>query len=344
MINKPAIVATVPAGTKQEKDNMLQLETAKMRLVLSPYGARLHELWLRNDDGTETNITVSLADDAAYAAQDSYIGAICGRFASRIANARYTSPDGTEFVLSANEGKTHLHGGKIGFNDHNWQAQNTSKTAIRFDLHSADGDQGYPGNFDATATYSIIADNRLRLEMTATCDQTCPVNMTNHAYWNLSGRLDKPATNHILQIDADAYLRLDDSLIPLPGRQDVTGTGYDFRNPSEIAQNMAHADQGFDHSYCLNGQRGDLRQIATLTDPDSGRGFKLFSTEPGLQLYLAQHFTNAMTAKDGTALDKFVGIALEPQAFTDAPNRPDFPSAWLNPGETYRHVIEWEFS
>jgi aldose 1-epimerase len=325
-----------PAGT-------LQIRTAKMRILLSPYGARIREFWLRNDDGTETNITVGLPDDDAYATHDSYIGAVCGRYANRIANSAYIAPNGDRVTLAANEGPTHLHGGVTGFDRHDWSVTQNTDHEIAFHLQSPDGDQGYPGNFAATATYSIVAENRLRLEITATCDQTCPVNMTSHAYWNLTGRFDKCAALHILEIDADAYLPIDDHLIPLPGRKDVAGTGYDFRNPTVIAQNLLNADQGVDHNFCIKGARGPLKQIATLSDPDSGRTMKLFSTEAGLQFYLSQHFTNPMKTPDGKSLHKSGGIALEPQTFPDSPNRPDFPSPWLKPGETYTHVIEWEF-
>lgn len=325
-----------PVGT-------LQIRTTKMRILLSPYGARIREFWLTNADGTETNIAVGLPDDDAYATHDSYIGAVCGRYANRIANSAYRDPDGNKVMLAANEGSTHLHGGITGFDRHDWSVTQNTDHAIAFHLESPDGDQGYPGNFTATATYSIVAENRLRLDITATCDQTCPVNMTSHAYWNLTGRFDHSAARHILKIDADAYLPVDDHLIPLAGRKDVARTAYDFRTPSPIAQKLAEADQGFDHNFCLNGRRGVLKQIATLSDPDSRRTMKLFSTEAGLQFYLAQHFTDAMQTPDGKGLHKSGGIALEPQTFPNSPNRPDFPSPWLNPGETYKHVIEWEF-
>ena len=161
--------------------------------------------------------------------------------------------------------------------------KDASDTKVCFELTSADGDQGYPGTFTATATYSVIAPNRLRLEITATCDQPCPVNMTSHAYWNLSGAFDKTAADHVLQINADAWLPIDDHLIPLPGTRDVAGTGYDFRSAARVSDMLPHASQGFDHNFCLTGDRGTLRQIATLSDSDSGRSMKLFSTEAGLQ-------------------------------------------------------------
>tara|TARA_R110002072_G_scaffold44104_6_gene123705 strand:+ start:2086 stop:3135 length:1050 start_codon:yes stop_codon:yes gene_type:complete len=321
------------------------LRTDQIRVSLSAVGARMCGLYLRDaSSGNETNIAVGLESDEAYLAQDSYIGAVCGRYANRIANSRYTDPSGKDVILSSNEGPTHLHGGQIGFDKKTWTVKDASDTKVCFELTSADGDQGYPGTFTATATYSVIAPNRLRLEITATCDQPCPVNMTSHAYWNLSGAFDKTAADHVLQINADAWLPIDDHLIPLPGTRDVAGTGYDFRSAARVSDMLPHASQGFDHNFCLTGDRGTLRQIATLSDSDSGRSMKLFSTEAGLQFYLCQHFTADMKTEDGVSLHKSAGIALEPQTWPDSPNHPDFPSPWLKPGVTYRHVIEWEFS
>lgn len=324
------------------------LGTPQIRVTVSALGARLCGLWLRDQTGiSETNIAVNLIDDDAYMAQDSYIGAICGRYANRIENSRYRDESGQEFALAANEGNTHLHGGIEGFDKRLWTITEQSDHHVSLTLTSADGDQGYPGNMTTTATYSITANNRLRLEIAATCDQPCPVNMTSHAYWNLSGKFDETAANHVLQIEANQWLPVDEKLIPQGSPRDVAGTGYDFRCPARISDMQPHASQGFDHNFCLTGNRGTLRQIATLSDSDSGRSMKLFSTEPGLQFYLSQHFTADMKSDTGVTLHKSGGIALEPQTYPNSPNRPnrpDFPSPWLKPGETYLHVIEWEFS
>ncbi|WP_336081446.1 aldose epimerase family protein [Thalassospira sp. CH_XMU1448-2] len=321
------------------------LATSQIRLTVSALGARICTLDLYEDSKpAPTNIAVGLSDDDAYLAQDSYIGAVCGRYANRIENSRYTDPDGHEVMLSANEGDTHLHGGKDGFDRRIWNVSDQTETSVAFQLTSPDGDQGYPGNMVATATYSIVAQNRLRLEITATCDAPCPVNMTSHAYWNLTGKFDQTAADHVLQINADQWLPVDDKLIPLTDARGVAGTGYDFRSPTRISDMQPNAAQGFDHNFCLTGDRGTLRQIATLSDPESSRSIKLFSTEAGLQFYLAQHFNETMKTETGIPLHTSAGIALEPQTYPNSPNRTDFPSPWLNPGETYRHVIEWEFT
>jgi aldose 1-epimerase len=322
----------------------ISLATSQIRVTVSALGARLGGVYLRAKDGNETNIAVTLSDDDAYLAQDSYIGAVCGRYANRIENACYKDEQGTEIMLAANEGNTHLHGGLDGFDRRVWQIADQSDTHVHLTLTSADGDQGYPGNFIAHATYRLMGENSLQLEITATCDQPCPVNMTSHAYWNLTGNLDQTAADHVLQINADHWLPVDYKLIPTGEIRDVAGSGYDFRSPARISDMLPDASQGYDHNFCLTGERGTLRQIAILSDPESSRSIKLSSSEAGLQFYLARHFTNAMKTEDGTALHKSAGIALEPQTYPNSPNNADFPSPWLKPGETYRHVIEWAFS
>ncbi|WP_414716268.1 aldose epimerase family protein [Thalassospira sp. UBA1131] len=330
---------------KGENAPRAALESSQIRVLVSALGARLCGVYLRDlKDGSETNIAVNLIDDAAYLDQDSYIGAVCGRYANRIEKSRYRDENGDIVELAANEGEHHLHGGPDGFDRRLWTISDQTERSVTFKLTSPDGDQGYPGNLSASATYSLVADNRLRLEITATCDQPCPVNMTSHAYWNLTGTFDKTAGDHVLQINANQWLPVDDKLIPTGEIRDVMGTGYDFRSPARISDMLPHASQGFDHNFCLTGPRGELRQIANLSDPTSKRSIKLFSTEAGLQFYLAQHFNDAMKTENDVPLHTSGGIALEPQTYPNSPNNPDFPSPWLKPGETYRHVIEWEFS
>ncbi|NIY74028.1 galactose mutarotase [Thalassospira sp. HF15] len=338
---KPKIAAL----KKGENAPRAALESPQIRVLVSALGARLCEVYLKDpEDGNETSIAVNLADDAAYLDQDSYIGAVCGRYANRIEAARFPDQNGKMVQLAANEGETHLHGGPDGFDRRVWTISDQTDRSVTFELTSPDGDQGYPGTMTAQATYSLVADDRIRLEITATCDQPCPVNMTSHAYWNLRGKFDQSAADHVLQINADQWLPVDDKLIPDGPAQNVAGTGYNFQKPAKISANLPNAKQGYDHNFCLTGARGDLRQIATLSAPDSNRSIKLFSTEAGLQFYLSQHFNEAMKTENGVSLHPSGGIALEPQTYPNSPNREDFPSPWLKPGETYRHVIEWEFS
>lgn len=323
-------------------DRAIVLENAEIRAVFSPLGARITSLNLLVSANIPVNVALGLGHEDNYLSQDSYVGAVCGRYANRIRNGRYTDPAGNEVQLATNEGATHLHGGITGFDRHVWQVEKQTDNQVVFGLSVPDGDQGYPGAFNAKATYRLEG-NRLRLEITATSDRLTPVNMTSHAYWNLTGRFDQSAAGHELQVHADQYLPIDDTLIPQPGRTDVTDTPFDFRTPAIIADHLPDSPDGFDHNFCLQGGRGTLRPIATLRDPQSGRSLEIASTEPGLQFYLSKHFNANMHSADGTPLHAQAGIALEPQTFPDSPNRDDFPSPWLKPGETYHHVIEWKF-
>ncbi|MBV1787634.1 galactose mutarotase [Marinobacterium sp. D7] len=321
---------------------ILELHSDLIRAEFCSYGARLTALYLRNPDGSETNIALGFPQLDDYPAHDSYVGAICGRFANRIAQARFEL-DGTPIALSANEGPNQLHGGAEGFDRRHWDTLAFDYRSVTFALTSPDGDQGYPGTMKIQVTYRIIDEDRLQCLITATCDRPTVVNLTNHAYWNLSGDFSRSAADHLLQIDADEYLPVDEQLIPLPGRSSVEDTAFDFREEKSISERLDESG-GYDHNFCLDGARGQLRPVARLTDPESGRSLSLSTTEAGLQFYLARHFSPALSSREGRPLHPAAGIALEPQTYPDSPNRPDFPSARLEPGEVYEHLIEWKFA
>lgn len=325
-------------------ETLVNLENQKIRVCFCPQGARILSLSLKEDSKSDVNIALGFSTPADYSRHDSYIGATCGRYANRIAGAQYRDPQGNLVQLAANEGDNLLHGGPEGFDTRNWMIMEKTATHVVFALSSPDGDQGFPGSLHCTVRYEL-AGNSLRCEISATCDATTIINMTNHSYWNLSGRFDASAADHELQIHADHYLPVDDTLIPLPGRADVTGTTFDFRTPRAVAapeELQAGKIIDYDHNFCLSGRRGTLRKIASLFHPPSKRRLTLSSTEAGLQFYLARHFTNDMTSQDGKALHPQCAIALEPQTFPDSPNRDDFPSPFLDPGDTYSHVIVWQ--
>jgi len=331
-----------PSPFNGQKPRILSLQSELIRAEFCSHGARLLALYLLNPDGSETNIALGFPQLEDYPALDSYVGAICGRYANRIAQSRFEL-DGQEIRVSANEGANHLHGGTEGFDRRLWDVVELGSRSITFALTSPDGDQGYPGTLNTQVTYAILDEDRLQCRITATCDRPTVVNLTNHAYWNLSGDFSRSAADHLLQIDADAYLPVDEQLIPLPGYRPVEGTAFDFRVENSIGERLAESG-GYDHNFCLDGERGELRPVARLTDPESGRSLRLSTTEAGLQFYLARHFSPALSSRDGKPLHPAAGIALEPQTYPDSPNRPDFPSARLSPGEVYEHLIEWRFS
>ncbi|WP_339778432.1 aldose epimerase family protein [uncultured Thalassospira sp.] len=315
------------------------LENKQIRVGFCNQGARIMYFYLKNDSNDPVNIALGFPDIADYARQDSYIGATCGRYANRIAGASYTDLHGNKVLLAANEGQNLLHGGPDGFDRRTWMIMEETATSVIYALSSPDGDQGFPGAFHTIVRYEV-AGNSLRCEISATCDAPTIVNMTNHSYWNLSGRFDQSAADHELEIHADQYLPVDESLIPLPGRADVAGTRFDFRTSRPI-HDPSDSDPSYDHNFCLTGKRGTLRKIATLYHGASNRKLTLSSTEAGLQFYLSKHFNATMTAQNGDKLHPQAGIALEPQTFPDSPNRDDFPAPFLLPGDTYSHIMVW---
>lgn len=266
---------------------------------------------------------------------DIYAGAICGRSANRIAHGRFTLND-KERQLTQNLGPHHLHGGVNGFHRKNWTAK-IEDDALVFSLVSLNREEGYPGRLKARAVYRFD-DEVLSLDIEARTSRPTIVNLTNHVYWNLSGA--ETVDDHVLQISAQAYTPTDGDLIPTGAVSFVSGTHYDFREPTLLEDAFA-SDEGFDGNFCLEGVRHELHHAATLSA--QGRSLDLLTTEPGLQLYTAGHHGPELKGKNGAPLRRFGSIALEPQNWPDAPNHPNFPTATLRQDEVYRHRMEWRF-
>jgi aldose 1-epimerase len=302
------------------------------RATFNSLGARL--MALQFPDGFDAVVGAERIEDLLES--DIHAGAICGRFANRIRKGRFTL-DGKERQLSINEPPHHLHGGASGFHGWIWQSE-IEDDALIFSLVSPGRQEGYPGKLDVSATYRLD-DNVLSCDIEATTARPTIINLTNHAYWNLSGA--ETVSDHVLQISAQAYTPTDRELIPVGAVSFVSGTNYDFRQPALLDEAFAD-DTGFDSNFCLEGERGVLHHAASLSA--GGRAFELFTTEPGLQFYTAAHHGPSLKGKKGQTLRRFGAIALEPQNWPDAPNHPTFPSAELRPGETYRHRMEWRFS
>lgn len=306
---------------------MLELKSTALRATFSPLGARLVSVFF---DGAD--VLAGGGTDEEFMAGDWTAGAVCGRIAGRITNARFTL-DGIEHWLVANMGEHQLHGGPSNFGNRKWDVQQASNS-VRFTIHSADGDQGFPGAVDATATYGLEG-NTLSLDLEATTTKPTVINLTNHAYWNLSGGA-RNAFEHEMQIDGSKFLPLNDLLLPSGEIRDVAGTRWDFRKLRKVGEN-------YDNCWVLDGERGELKHGLALRDPVSRRRMDISCTEKGMQMYTAWHWNESFPGRSGP-LKQFAAIAIEPQNFPDAPNHANFPSAALRPGETYRHRIEWRFS
>jgi aldose 1-epimerase len=270
--------------------------------------------------------------DEQLLAGDWTAGAVCGRYAGRITGARF-SLDDTTYPLVANMGEHQLHGGPDNFALRRW-ASSVSKQSVRFSLQSPDGDQGFPGLLDVTATYSV-KETTLSLAFEAYTDKPTVINLTNHAYWNLSGG-KRDALAHEMQINAHSYLPLDRLLLPTGEISKVEGTRWDFRT-------LRRVGEAYDNCWVLDGRRGDMKCGLILRDPGSGRRMEVWTTECGMQMYTAIHWNPGFPGRNGPLL-QHGAIAIEPQNFPDAPTHPNFPSAVLRPGEVYRQRMEWRFN
>jgi aldose 1-epimerase len=306
---------------------MLELNSGKIRAAFTTLGARLVNL-----DFAGADCVMGGGTDEDILAGDWTAGAVAGRIAGRIANSRIDI-DGIEYPLARNFGDHQLHGGPDNFSIRHWNVQSTDNT-LRFSLHSPDGDQGYPGALDVTATYAV-EDSTLSLSFEACTTKPTVINLTNHAYWNMSGG-ECSAFDHEMQILGSKYLPLSELLLPSGEIRDVTGTRWDFRQLRKVGG-------VYDNCWVLDGARGELKHGLTLKDPVSGRTMEVWTTEAGMQMYTAEHWNPGFPGKTGP-LRQYGAIAIEPQNFPDAPTHPNFPSAVLRPGEVYRQRMEWRFS
>ncbi|WP_415182634.1 aldose epimerase family protein [Phaeovulum sp.] len=299
-----------------------------MRASIVPFGAVLHSLRVPDRNGQLGEVLMGLPRPHDHRQTRSYRGATVGRFANRIARARFRL-DGATYTLGANEGATCLHGGAEGFDRRDWQIKDHRADRLTLTLHSPDGDQGFPGDLDVEASFTLSAPNTLSITYRARVTRACPVSVTSHGFFNLAG--GGPVIDHLLSINAARYLPVDSANIPLDAAQPVAGTAFDYRAPRPV---LRDGDPGIDHCYCLNIHSG--QPAATLCDPVSGRVMQLCTNQPGLQLYTVNTPTGDLPAHHA--------LCLEPQAWPDAPNHPDFPDATLRPGETYHHQTQLAFT
>ena len=323
-----------------------------MAVTIIGYGAAIQSVTLPGRQGGRDEMTLGYATLEGYLGNAQYAGATVGRVANRIAGGKFML-GGKEFRIEPNDGGNALHGGRQGFDRANWRVERTSPDSVTLAHTSCDGDQGFPGNLDITATYTLDHNNRLGVEYLASTDAPTLVNISNHAYWNLGGdRGDGSAMDHLLTIPADQYLPVDERLIPTGEMRAVDATPFDFRQSTQIGQRVRGGSddqlflaRGYDHNWLLRvDPQAAVRPVAQLIDPLSRRVLTLDSNQPGLQFYSGNFFDGSTRRQDGRLVRMGDFIALEPQAFPDTPNQPSFGSIRLDPGDTYRNVIGWTFT
>lgn len=302
------------------------------------WGGIVRELVTPDRAGRGVDIVLGYDDLSSYEARHPYFGTITGRCANRIADGRFTL-DGETYTLARNNGPNHLHGGIAGFDRQLWSAQARGENegvALELTHVSLDGTEGYPGTVTTRVTYTLRSNNELRIDYTATTTKATPVNLTNHSYFNLAGHGSGPVLGQRLQLFAERYLPVDETLIPTGERASVVGSPFDFLRSRPIGERIRDVGLGYDHTFIVRGTFGELRPVAHVWDPVSGRTLKVASTQPGVQFYTGNYLANE-AGKGGGRYPKHGGFCLETQNFPDAVNQSGFPSAILRPGETYRH-------
>jgi aldose 1-epimerase len=347
------VFGTLVDGSKVEMVTLSNSHGVVARVMT--LGASLQSLTTPDRHGKSTDIILGYPKVGTYIDQPQYFGATVGRYANRIAKGKFTI-DGHAYSTPTNDGPNSLHGGSKGFDKVLWKVTDVkhgaNRASVTLQYISPDGEMGYPGNLTVTATYTLDESNQLSIDYSATTDKPTLVNLSNHTYWNLGGEGSGSVLDDLLTIPAESYLPVDATSIPTGQFAPVAGTPFDFRQPKPIGRDIrTGSDQqlvnghGYDHNWVISRHASATpRMIARVEDPHSGRVLTLTSSQPGLQFY-SGNFLNGTTSGPSDRLyrqgDAFV---LEPQLFPDTPNHPDFGSAVLRPGQTYRNLIVYRFS
>lgn len=323
-----------------------------IEICLSNYGAIVMAIMVPDKNGKKENVV--LGHESLQALIDSpepYLGATIGRYCNRIAKGHFTL-EGKDYSLAINNGPNNLHGGEIGFNRKIWSCSQTDEHTVVLSYTSPDGEENFPGTLKVEMTYTLSDNNEFRIDYKATTDKTTIVNLTNHAFFNLAGiKNPSPSVeNNILTINADFYNPIDEVSIPFGTIAPVEGTPFDFRTPHVIGERINQKDQqlingaGYDHNFVLNKKEvGELSFAAECYEPESGRRIKVYTTEPGMQLYTG-NWLNGFEGMHHATFPARSAVCFEAQHFPDSPNKPHFPSVVLHPGETYRQTTIYAFS
>jgi aldose 1-epimerase len=339
---------TLPSGEAVER---FTLRSGEMEVGVSEYGGAILSLRVPDRDGRMADVVLGFDRLDDYVADQKYFGALIGRYANRIAGARF-SLDGREYLLPVNNGANHLHGGPNGFHKVVWAAEPFTEdggTGIRLVYDSPDGEEGYPGTLRVEVVYRLAGDGALEIGYAARTDRPTPVNLTQHTYFNLTGDPSRDVVEHELQLDAGRITPVDEGLIPTGELAPVDGTPFDFRTPVAIGARIGAPDPrlrqagGYDHNFVLSHPEGVLGRAARVREPRSGRVLEVHTTEPGLQLYSGNYLDGTAVGKGGVAYAWRSGLCLEPQHFPDSPNQPAFPGTILRPGERYASRTVWRF-
>tara|TARA_R110000796_G_scaffold67449_5_gene154843 strand:- start:100285 stop:101469 length:1185 start_codon:yes stop_codon:yes gene_type:complete len=354
IVTKNVTIEKHDFGETPEKEKVA-LYTLKntdgIEINIMTYGGIITSLKTPNKDGVSEDIVLGYNSLDQYIKSSPYFGAIIGRYGNRIAKGKFTI-DGTTYTLATNDGENHLHGGLKGFDKVVWNAsEETDDDSVSLILSylSKDMEEGYPGNLEVTVTYTLKNDNTLAIAYKATTDKTTVVNLTQHSYFNLSGDFSKSILDQEVEINADTYIPVNQTLIPTGELATVEGTPFDFRTMKTIGKDIEVANDqlkkglGFDHCWVLNDQNTGMRYAAKAYDPISGRVLEVATDEPGIQFYSGNFLDGTLTSKNGGTYAHRSGFCLETQHYPDSPNQKDFPSTILEPGKVYNSKTSFKF-
>jgi aldose 1-epimerase len=337
-----------PDGTPVELFTLRNKAGVEARIC--NYGGIVVSLKAPDRHGNMGDVVLGYDDLASYIKSSPYFGCLVGRYGNRIARGHFTL-DGQTYTLATNNGPNALHGGIKGFDKVVWTPAIVTRDggqALELRYLSKDGEEGYPGNLQVTAVYSLTPDNGLKLEYTAATDKDTVLNLTQHSYFNLACQGD--ILSHVVMIPADRFTPVDSTLIPTGELRPVEGTPFDFRKPTAIGARIEQSDEqlkfggGYDHNWVINKTIGTLTLMARVEDPSTGRVLEVLSTDPGLQFYTGNFLDGTITGKGGRIYKFRNAFCMEPQHYPDSPNQPNFPSVVLKPGQTYHNTIIYRLS
>lgn len=324
---------------------------AGMEVCITNFGGRIVSVMVPDKNGVMQDVVLGFDSIADYINIPSDFGASIGRYANRINQGRFTLEGDMVIQLPQNNFGHCLHGGPQGWQYQVYDAKPIDDTTLELTRISPDGDQNFPGNVTAKVLFKLTEDNAIDIKYSATTDAPTIINMTNHSYFNLSGDPSKAATDHILYVNADNYTPVDNTYMTTGEIVTVKGTPMDFTTPKAIGQDVANFDfeqlkngNGYDHNWVLN-TKGDIKQpAARLTSPESGITLEVYTNEPGIQVYTGNFLDGTVTGKKGITYNQRASVCLETQHYPDSPNKPEWPSVVLNPGETYNSECIFKFS
>jgi len=350
MTIKKTVFGEMPDGTTIDRYTLSNANGLEANIIT--YGGRITSLKTPDKNENVENITLGFDKLEDYLKDNPFFGALVGRYGNRIAKGKF-SLDGNEYTLATNNGENHLHGGEKGFDKVVWEAEpkeGTDESSLIMTYMSEDGEEGYPGNLEVTVTYTLNQENELKVDYKATTDKATVVNLTQHAYFNLTGDFSKDILDHKVMLDANNYLPVDAGLIPTGELRNVEGTPFDFTSPKAIGEDIQKDNEqlelggGYDHCWVLNGEMGVLRIAATAHDPESGRFLEVMTTEPAIQFYTGNFLDGTLPNPHGGTYGLRSAFCLETQHYPDSPNQAAFPSVRLNPGETYSTKTVFKFT